>query len=75
MTWCVILYSNSFFMQSVTILDEKLQKSILREKLKETVNGNLSACSGEKIAKESTQLGQTLEDKSRDEQVLGSSFR
>lgn len=67
MTWCVILYGNSFFMQLAAVLDEKLQKSISREKLKETVNGNLSACSGKKIAEESTQLGQTLEDKSRDE--------
>lgn len=74
MTWCVILYNNSFFMQLAIVLDEKLQKSISREKLKEAVNGNLSACSVKKIAEESTQLGQILEDKSRDEQVLCSSF-
>lgn len=44
-------------MQSVMVLDEKLQKSILREKMKETLNGNLSACTSKKIAEESTQLG------------------
>lgn len=43
-------------MQSVMVLDKKLQKSILREKLKETLNGNLSAYSGEKIVEESNQL-------------------